>query len=92
MAEIIRRVVWKYPLLNKIVEIPKGAELLTVAVQEDTVCLWALVDPEQPKVKRKIALIGTGTHGVFPGEKYIGTCHMENGEFVVHAFNCGEIE
>lgn len=55
--------VYKYPLLildEQEVEIPNGADLLTVQMQNGKPCLWALVETQSPPVKRKILIRGTG--------------------------------
>lgn len=55
--------IWKYPLAvdASVLEMPMGAKVLSVGVQgaEDAV-LWALVDPEAPKMKRRVRVYGTG--------------------------------
>ena len=66
--------------------LPKGAQILSVQVQNELPQLWALVDPAAEKEKRTIAIYGTG-HPVpdNPGD-YIGTVQMLNGRLVWHIF------
>ena len=59
-------VIYKYPLAPAapaVVEhmIPRGATLLSVGLDPHGVlCLWALVDPEHTKMRRKFLTVGTG--------------------------------
>lgn len=83
--------IWKYQLEivdNQIILMPENAEILSVANQRETLCLWALVDPEALKKERHIRIIGTGNniHHSFYKEKFIGTVLMENGFLVWHVF------
>ncbi len=66
-------------------EMPRGASVLTVAIQDDKPTLWALVDPVQPMEKRQFLLAGTGKHEIpAQGFLYVGTFQM--GWFVGHVF------
>lgn len=84
------RYVWKAPLRwpadVSIVQLPRGAELLTVAKQGESLCLWALCDPDQAPASYEIRTCGTG-HPVddYHG-KYLGTWQEAGGELVFHAF------
>ena len=78
---------WKFILQPKTtVEIPDGAKILHIAQQREYLCMWALVDPEQPKVKRTFIVYGTG-HDMpdDPGE-FVGTALMDGGSLVFHVF------
>lgn len=84
------KAIWKYPLdvigLQRI-EMPAKAEILTVQMQGDTICLWALVEPSNDKTKRGIFIIGTG-HSVGVDElgRYVGTFQINGGALVFHVF------
>lgn len=82
--------VFKYPLTPRshVVELPKGAEILSVANQAETIVLYALVDPEQPVEPRAIEIILTGEEIVTPQYlgRFIGTVMLGGGSFVVHVF------
>lgn len=55
--------IFKYPLRvddRQTVQLPKGAELLTVQVQHGSPCLWALVDEAAETESRVILMYGTG--------------------------------
>lgn len=70
------------------IEMPKGAEILTVAFQGDKFCLWAKVDTDAAIEKRYIEAFGTGhdiPRCVGIDWKYLGTGFMRNG-LVFHAF------
>lgn len=82
--------IWKYRLTTtdtQYAEMPKGAKILAVQMQNEVPCLWALVDPDQPKMKVKIAIFGTG-HPIDErwGLKYIGTYQLNGGLLVFHVF------
>lgn len=72
-----------------VLEMPAGAVMLTVDTQGDDISLWALVDPDRPKVARRIAVHGTG-HPI-PGDPgpYIGTFQLMGGALVFHVFDKG---
>lgn len=83
--------IWKFELdtVGK-VEMPIGAEPLTVQMQNDKPCLWAMVDPEAAKETRQFNIFGTG-HKLPVGNlltklKYIATFQMYGGTLVFHVF------
>ena len=70
------------------VELPEGAEILTVQAQFDEPHMWALVDPDAPMVTRKFLLLGTG-HSCdedISRSDYIGTYQLHGGGLVFHLF------
>jgi len=83
------KTIWKFPLaiVNwQDVEMPMGATILSVDVQKDILCIWALVDPTRNKVNRRIRIAGTG-HEIDPrGLDYIGTAQMAGGDLIWHVF------
>jgi len=55
--------IWKFPLTltnRQIVRMPKGARVLTVMFQQETVCLWARVAPDAEPTDRTFWIFGTG--------------------------------
>jgi len=82
--------VYKYPIQagdHIDVEIPKGAEILTVQTQNDQPCIWALVDERAPTERRMFRLAGTGHPIDNPNSlKYIGTFQLHEGSLVFHLF------
>ena len=70
------------------IPMPKGAHVLTVQVQYNKPCLWAIVDPGQPTETRSFRIFGTG-HEIdieIPHHRYIGTFQMLDGQFIGHLF------
>lgn len=85
--------VWKYQLQVRDyqeVEMPQDAAILSAGVQNSVPVVWALVntDPDYPKTKRKIRMMGTG-HPMSDEEGYqaefIGTIFPIPG-LVFHLF------
>lgn len=80
--------IWKYTLEPVTeLDIPQGAEILSVASQHGQIVLWAKVDPQAPTEKRTI--IGFGTGHDIPDNlnlSFIGTVMFSNGNFVFHIF------
>jgi hypothetical protein len=87
------KTVHKFPLDTmgrQQVELPRGAEILTVQAQHNVPTIWAIVDPEAPKQTRTFAIYGTG-HRMAELEmgaerKYIGTFQQLDGALVFHLF------
>lgn len=66
---------------------PKGAEILSVANQLESVCIWYKCDPDAEKVSRRFAVVGTG-HLIDDRYhyKFIGTVLTHGGMLVWHVF------
>lgn len=84
-------VIWKFVLEivdKQEVMMPAGAELLSVANQNSSLCLWALVNPLKEYQKRHIEVIGTGNRipQQEPGvnRRFLGTAVID--PFVWHVF------
>jgi hypothetical protein len=81
--------IWKFPLKTtdeQTVEFPEGAEILSVQAQDNTPCVWALVNPKGKKMPKTFHIFGTG-HNVPPAErKFIGTYQLHGGALVFHLF------
>lgn len=80
------RKIYKYEI-EQTIEMPVGAEILTIQLQHDIPNLWAVVDTEiEEKETRNFAIVGTG-HAMEDGDmKYIGTFQLFDGGFVGHVF------
>ncbi len=86
------KTIFKYPLRmadTQSVEMPKGAEVLSVQSQGETLCLWALVNTKRPNEKRVFEVFGTGNPihcdtGI--ERKFIATAQMPNLPLVWHVF------
>ena len=65
---------------------PRGAEVLTVQMQREVLCVWAVVDPDAEKEQRKFIVYGTGhEYDSIKGE-YVGTVQIHGGDLVWHVF------
>ncbi|HUV52905.1 MAG TPA: hypothetical protein VMW64_07505 [Dehalococcoidia bacterium] len=88
------KAIWKYPLEmidKQTLELPEGAQILSVANQRETLCIWALVDPSPyaRKEKRTIIIKGTGhpmDSDELNGTKLIGVALLHDGFMVCHVF------
>lgn len=79
--------IWKYTIQPSMeLNLPKGAQILSVHEQGDALCMWALVDPEVETENRKFAVYGTGHEIPDQQMKFVGTAHNNNGSLVFHVF------
>lgn len=81
--------IWKFPLVTidqQTIQMPVGAEILTVQIQAGEPCLWARVDTEQLVEPRNIAIHGTGHEVPDTTRKHIGTYQMADGDLIFHVF------
>jgi hypothetical protein len=68
-----------------VVDMPCGAQILDVQVQNDKICLWAIVESTEKFEARKFFVVGTG-HPLPPNAgAHIGTVQSK-GPFVWHVF------
>lgn len=82
------RMIWKFPVSiaeRFSVEMPAGAEILTVQMQGDTPCMWAIVDPDAFPEIRNFRMAGTG-HELGQIGRHIGTVQMAGGALIWHFF------
>jgi len=73
---------------KNLIPMPKGAQILTVQLQRELCCLWAIVDSEQPEILRRIDTYSAECE--FVGGKYINTIQLRNGFPTIHVFDLGE--
>lgn len=69
------------------IEMPKGAEVLTIQVQHGDPCIWARVVPFAPPEVRKFRWFSTGEP--MPDRaslKYVGTIQQIGGSLIFHLF------
>ncbi|MCH8067808.1 MAG: hypothetical protein IID16_00845 [Candidatus Marinimicrobia bacterium] len=91
----MEKTIWKYSLEirgTQTLEIPEGAEILTVQVQDGIAFLWVLVDPDEQKEKRYFEVFETGELIIYEmglGRNYIGTFQLFSGNLVCHVFEKG---
>lgn len=81
--------VYKYELVHnkQVIEMPNKAKILCVQVQNEKVCLWAIVDTTKELRQRHIVTgITGGDYSALNDLRYIGTYQLGNGSFVGHVF------
>lgn len=87
-------VIWKFQLRvadMQIVEMPSGAEILSVQDQNGGLQMWAMVNPDAAKQQRTIEIVGTGNQMdniISKGLKrvHIDTVQTCHGSLVWHVF------
>jgi hypothetical protein len=86
--------IYKYSLEVEDIQrilLPIDAKILTVQVQNEKPCLWALVDPENNTEARIIEIFGTGNlvsdyADISIEHIYIATFQLYEGKLVFHVF------
>jgi len=86
--------IYKYRLspTSNVIEMPEGAQVLSVHEQQGDVCLYAEVDTSRPYENRLFLVAGTGWNiddsDMHYGRKFIGTvvCDGLWGQLVWHVF------
>jgi hypothetical protein len=87
----MKKTIWKFEIgTNKIIiEMPKGAEILTIQTQYNVPCIWAMVDPNAEKELRHFEIFETGHEIYFDmgvERKYINSFQLLGGDLVFHVF------
>jgi hypothetical protein len=86
---MIERTIWKYELevmaREQLIDMPDDSVIVRVGSQEKTVCLWAIVCPQNIKVTRVFFITGTG-HPAHKVWDYVGSASM--GPFEWHVWEC----
>lgn len=80
--------IWKYEMNYgfTVIDMPDGAEIVSVQMKGNTPCIWAIVDPDKPKISRSFEMFSTG-HQIlnYPESMvYIGTCQLF--DYAFHIF------
>jgi len=84
------RTIYEFPLEvidAQAVQMPSGAQILTVQKQNGTPCIWGMVDTENQKEERFFEIFGTGHpmhEDMGVGREYVGTFQMHSGSLVFH--------
>lgn len=68
------------------IDIPKGADILSVGNQGGGLYLWALIEPSTSLEHRDIIVVGTGHPFNHPTTVFIGTVHFPAVNLVWHIF------
>lgn len=64
---------------------PRGAEILTIDMQNNTPTIWAIVDPEMPVETKVLGIYRTGHPGDVPDiSRHLATIQQD--DFVWHIF------
>lgn len=76
------------PIVDDVeIELPVGAQVLTVQVQMDKPFIWALVSKDTVRTEmRQFRLIGTGHPIEDDAKRYVGTFQLHGGDLVFHLF------
>ncbi len=85
------KIIYKYPIGPEgecTVMMPRGAKVLSYQNQEETACIWALVDPDEPTQPKRFYLVGTGYEMQYNPSalRFIGTALFQGGIYVNHLF------
>jgi len=85
--------VWKFsvPVSDEFeLEMPRHAEILFIAVQDDSPFIWARVVPGRHKETRKFKLRGTG-HPIDTVSTHLGSFMLRGGALVFHLFEAADL-
>jgi hypothetical protein len=80
------KAIYKYPVplsTEKPTRMPRGAQFLSLQMQNDIPCIWAIVDLSQPNEERPLYWI-TGQPMPQGFHNYVGT--IQTGPYVFHLF------
>ena len=84
------KVIYKYELDvidRQAIKMPKGANILSIQVQNGEPHIWAMVDNEAETELRDFATIGTGNPvHIDPTSPFIATYQIMEGALVFHVF------
>ena len=91
------RVIWKFALEitdSQTIQMPCGAEVLTIQTQQEKPFIWALVNPQEEIVNYEFLMLGT-EHPIDAADIkwgiHVGTFQIHGGALVFHVFNMGEV-
>ena len=88
----MKTTIWKFPLEitdDQSIAMPKGAILLSAMMQNGVLTLWALVQPSQPTVNRRVYVFGTG-HPIPADLALEHVATLPDRQFIWHVFDGGE--
>lgn len=87
------KAIWKIPIPIEDVftlDMPVGAEILSAQTQDNSIQLWAMVDPAASGEPRTFRLAGTGHPLGDHHLEFIGTVQLHGGRIVFHLFEITE--
>lgn len=89
----MKKQIWKFKVIpsgkNVDIEMPRGAEILSMHTQDEQPCIWALVNPDAKIETRRFEVYGTGHdihYDMGVERNFIGTCLIHGGLLVLHIF------
>ena len=90
----MKKSIWKFQLETtdyQKISMPKNAQILTVQIQNETPCIWAICNADAEKEDREFEILGTGhpyRDDIWMGKEhsYIGTYQLHSGSLVFHLF------
>ena len=91
----MKNAVWKFPIEIKDeqrVQMPDGAEVVYVAVQNGTLCLWAAVDSSAAMMPRRFFVRETGHDFTGAEGRHLGSFQLADGAQVFHVFGDVAVE
>jgi len=89
--------IWKFELPDFVVQkviliLPGGAKILSVVELKGNIAIYVQVNPDATAVQREFVFVMTGTPLELPEKAvFIGTVVLENGDYVLHVFDLGEV-
>jgi hypothetical protein len=81
--------IFKYPLAvseYQSIQMPRGAQVLSLQVQGRGPQMWALVEENQPLTDRGFITVGTGHVVPSHAGRFVGTYQIQGGALVFHVF------
>lgn len=88
------KTIWKYTMNSeggflmkeRLINMPKGAQIISVGEQHNNVCFWAVVDPDAKMHERRFVVVGTGHDMPDLPLKPLGSVLVDGGVWVWHLF------
>lgn len=85
------KTIWKYPFKSNAwntLTMPKGAQVLKLAIQHGRPTIWALVETVGPTEDREFGIFATGEqiHAREGQLRFIDTFFVDDGNYVFHVF------
>lgn len=85
------KTIYKYPITSSqspvsvcTIRVSKNSKPLSIQIQNNWICVWSLVDTEEPLVLREFLIVGTGHLIPEEGATYLGS--VQQPPFVWHVF------
>ena len=95
VVTVVNKTIWKWKLRingTQVINMPSGAEVLSIQTQQGSPVLWALVNEDNPLTSRTFATYGTGFIMPENPGKYIGSYQNKLETLVFHVFEQEVVE